>query len=572
MIGADFEQRSLLEYRNRVLKQQVADFQSGAMYRKMEERCQKLLAAYNREVRRLKKELEQAHKEIAQVRRFWLETTEDLEKENAKNEKRLQRQLEQKHKQLLKTEQQRDRYWEEKREWIRKYYEVAAELLEEKEQNRKLTAQVNQDFENSSIPSSLQKAGRKRIPNSREATGRKPGGQPGHKGHRRKRHTPTQSYEIEAPDYANHPERYYETGKTIRKQKVCIRLGVEVLEYWTKEYRDRETGSRVHARFPEGYTNEVNYDGSVKALAFLLGNECGVSHGKIRRLLQELTNGELQLSDGMINGLCREFSEKTEPEQKEIRRKLLNSPVLHADFTNASVNGKQAQVLVLASPSENVAMYIGREHKGHEGIQGTPLADYVGICVHDHDKTFYHYGVGHQECTQHDIRYLIGSIQNEPELSWNKQMLELLRKMVHYRNGLSAEEDLDAAAVQELEAEYDRILDQAEEEYEQNPPSDYYRKGYNLFRKLREYKEHELLFLHDKRVPADNSFSERLARVFKRKQKQAITLRSQESLCRICDGLSIVYLLRSKEGNVYQEIVDIYERRRPFSIQKPIPS
>ena len=103
----------------------------------------------------------------------------------------------------------------------------------------------------------------------------------------------------------------------------------------------------------------------------------------------------------------------------------------------------------------------------------------------------------------------------------------------------------------------------AEQEYADAPPGDYYREGYNLFLRLRKYKENELLFLHDKRVPANNSLCERLARVFKRKQKQAITLRSQENLGYICDGLSIVYLLRAKEKSVYDEISQIYERQKP---------
>ena len=55
----------------------------------------------------------------------------------------------------------------------------------------------------------------------------------------------------------------------------------------------------------------------------------------------------------------------------------MTSPVMNADFTNANVNGGSAQVLVLASPQENVALYIGREKKGHEGVKGTPLEDYV---------------------------------------------------------------------------------------------------------------------------------------------------------------------------------------------------
>ena len=60
---------------------------------------------------------------------------------------------------------------------------------------------------------------------------------------------------------------------------------------------------------------------------------------RIRKLIFELTEGEIVLSDGMINGLCKEFSAKTEPEKKEIIRKLMLSPVMNADFTNARVNG-----------------------------------------------------------------------------------------------------------------------------------------------------------------------------------------------------------------------------------------
>lgn len=348
---------------------------------------------------------------------------------------------------------------------------------------------------------------------------------------------------------------------------MVIQMSVAVMEYTTKEYRDKRTGARVHAPFPEGYINEVNYDGTVKALAFLLSNECSVSHGKIRKLISELTKGEIELSDGMINDLAREFSAKTAEEKKEIIKKLMQSPVMNADFTNASVNGHSAQVLILASPIADVALYIGREKKGHKGIEGTPLENYVGIVLHDHDKTFYRYGTKHQECTQHDCRYLIGSEQNEPQLEWNKEMHGLFQEMLHYRNGLG-EKELDPIIVEGFEKRYDEILNKAEKEYQDEPPTEYYREGYNLFLRLRKYKESELLFLHDKRVPANNSLCERVARVYKRKQKQVITLRSQESLNDICNGLSIVYLLRSQNVDVYQKISEIYERKRPPKIKQ----
>ncbi len=97
------------------------------------------------------------------------------------------------------------------------------------------------DFENSSIPSSQQKPGRKKIPNSRVKTDRKPGGQPGHAGHRRKLHAVTETHEIPAPAKYLDKENYYETGKIIRKQKVVILMSVAVMEYTTKEYRDKRT-------------------------------------------------------------------------------------------------------------------------------------------------------------------------------------------------------------------------------------------------------------------------------------------------------------------------------------------
>ena len=188
----------------------------------------------------------------------------------------------------------------------------------------------------------------------------------------------------------------------------------------------------------------------------------------------------------------------------------------------------------------------------------------MGAVVHDHNVTFYKYGTDHQKCTQHDIRYLIGSIQNKPKLEWNKQMLELFRKILHYRNGLPESESLSPATVSKFEEEYDSILETAEKEYADEPPGDYYREGYNLYLRLKKYKKNELLFLHDKRrVPANNSLCERLTRVYKRKQRQAVTLRSQENLCYICDSLSIVLLLRSNGENVCKEIAEIYGRERP---------
>ena len=63
----------------------------------------------------------------------------------------------------------------------REKYELAEELTKALGLNQKLTAQVNMDFTNSSIPSSMQAAGRKKIVNSRVPSWKRRGTQPGHK-------------------------------------------------------------------------------------------------------------------------------------------------------------------------------------------------------------------------------------------------------------------------------------------------------------------------------------------------------------------------------------------------------
>ena len=164
---------------------------------------------------------------------------------------------------------------------------------------------------------------------------------------------------------------------------------------------------------------------------------------------------------------------------------------------------------------------------------------------------------------QHNERYTIGSEENEPELAWNKRMHDLIKEMLHYKNSIGENKDLDPDIVASLEKRYDEILSEAEKEYEDSPPTDYYRDGYNLHLRLKKFKESELLFLHDRSVPANNSLAERLARIYKRKQKQAIVLRSDDNFRYLCDSLSVITSYRYQDReNLYNAIMEIFARSR----------
>lgn len=559
-IKANFEYITNLQYKVKALTSQVKSFESGQQYALMRSEFKKRLAEKDRKIKNLKTKLSGAHCEIVTVRKNWMQVFEDVSKEHENELREKDRRITQLEEQLFATRQRLDESEEKLKSKSVELYRVKTELEEQMGVNRQLKAQINRDYENSSIPSS-EKPNRKKITNNREKTGRKPGGQPGHNGNRRKRHAPTERIHIPAPDKYLDSDDYKPTGETVFKQKVDIGITVNVIEYDTPEFRNVRTGQRVHADFPDGVVNEVNYGGGVKSFAFLLNNRCGVAIDKVRELLSDMTDGQLQISKGMINGLSKEFSVKTETERKKAFADLLLSPVMNADFTTGKVNGKNVQVAVCSTPS--TTLYFARQNKGHKGLAGTPVEQYHGILVHDHDLTFYSYGDNHQECLVHILRYLKDSMENESNLKWNRRMRMLLQEMIHYRNGLSEENPKpEPDKVKEFENRYSEIIQLANDEYEYEPPNDYYKDGYNLYKRMDEYKNSHLLFLHDMKIPTNNNLCERKARVFKRKQRQVMAFRSFDSMDYLCNSLSIIEMLITKEVNLFKSVATIFNKEK----------
>lgn len=557
-MNSSFEYITSLQYRLKAAMNELAAFKSGEKYVQMEKHFLGMIRSLESRVKALEKELAKAHAETVTVRNYWFDVANDMDIESNRREKKLLKQLKNMESRALKAEKQRDDALDKITEQRKEIYRLGTELEEEKGKNQKLTAQLNRDYENSSIPSSMTLKKKKKISNSREKSGRKQGAQIGHKGHGRKKHKPTETVMLPAPEEVLNDPDFKKTRKTIVKQVVGIHLSLDVTEYRADVYYNSKTGERIHAPFPAGVVNDVNYDGSVKAFLFLLNNECCVSIDKSQKFLSDLTNGELKISRGMINSLSKEFSQKTANERKELFHRILSSPVMHIDCTNARANGKNAYVFVTATPNGEV-LYFARAKKGHEGVKGTPAEDYNGIIVQDHEKTFYKYGSAHQECLAHVERCLKDSSENEKGKTWSIQMRSLIKEMIHYRNGLRPEEECSKEKVEEFEKKYLEILNTAKKEYEYEPPSDYYREGFNLYRRMGKYMENHLLFLHDKRVPATNNEAERDLRSYKRKQKQAVSFRRFESIDYLCQSMSMLLMMRKKEDtNLFDKVSRIF--------------
>lgn len=411
--------------------------------------------------------------------------------------------------------------------------------------NKQLEQKLNTNFENSSLPF------RKKVPNSRKPIGRKPGAQPGHRPHTISRlHATKEPVHLPVPDeFLNNPD-IYPTGKIITKQLIDIQVVVNVQDFIADEYRSRSTGTRLHAPFPAGLVNDVNYGASVKALAFLLNNYYNVSIAKTKQCIADVTKGIVNLSTGTICNLSSEFSSATEADRAKIFSLLTHSDVLYSDATVSNINGTRKAV-ILCTDKEQV-LYQHLEHKGHEGLSQTPVKNFNGTLVHDHDRSYYSYGSSHQECIAHVLRYLVGAMESESNLTWHKQMHTRFRKMIHTvkRNTSGIPKDKVSA----FTGKYESILAVAAVEYQSFPPQKEYMDGYNLWKRLKDFQKAHLYFLSHPNVDYTNNISERGLRKFKRKQKQAVVLRSTSGGQRICDALTIIETARMQHKNVYDTV------------------
>lgn len=312
-----FLEKNTLQCRLKAAQAEAAAFKSGKKYQDIQEMHRKEVESLECVIRQLKEELAQAHKDLKANTDHWFEVFEDLKKEYLKREAALMKQLGQMEKRAFRAEGERDEGKDKIKQQRLKIYELETALEKEKGKNSRLKAQLGHDHENSSIPSS-KGIRRKKITNSREKTGKKPGGQPGHEGHCRKKQEPTRPpVLLDPPQEVLEDPDFKKTAKTLVKQLVNIRLVLEVEEYHADVYYNPKTGERVHAAFPPGVVDDVNYGGSIKAFLFLLNNDCCTSIDKSLRFLSDLTDGKLKLSKGMASKLGREFASKTQEEREK---------------------------------------------------------------------------------------------------------------------------------------------------------------------------------------------------------------------------------------------------------------
>jgi transposase len=457
-----------------------------------------------------------------------------------------------------------DKYKEEQAANGKHIKELNEKIEELRDQRDKLKAMLNKDSTNSSKPPSSNGFKTAKAKSTREKSGKKTGGQPGHHGHTINPFpNPNQIIEKKPQETCSCGGMVHCDDDYASKQVVDIRVSVNVVEERVYNGCCVQCGKKHSGTFSEGLVNPVQYGPNVKALIAYLNGYGNLPLNKTVDIINGISAGALNLSEGTIVNFQRSLAEKIQQPLETIKQQLILCNVLGADETGCRVNGKLNWFQIFSN-SQYTLFGLNKKRGDLYANDMDLLELFTGILVHDHFKSYYGYKqMTHAECNAHILRYLnaVIEIMKHP---WATEMAGLLRDANKLKKECLAmgKSSLDESELAEIFARYDRILEAGEAQYKAAIEGKKNISNYNderlLLKRLKEYKEEHLRFLADFAVPFDNNGSEQCARFLKNKIKVIGCFRSEEGAKNYAKIASLISTLKKQGANLYLAIFDIF--------------
>ncbi|MEB3752217.1 IS66 family transposase [Geobacillus icigianus] len=413
---------------------------------------------------------------------------------------------------------------------------------------QELEARTKKNSSNSHLPPSSDRFARPR--SSRKPSGKKPGGQEGHRG--------TTLRQVEHPHHrvVHRVNRCQGCGASlceVQPFKVDVRqvfdlppAAIEVTQH------EREVKSCPHcqcvqqAPFPPHVTNHVQYGPRLIALVVYLHQIQLIPYKRLSEMIEALY--QHSISTGTLANMVKRGHEALEPNLDIIEDALLDSNILHVDETSLRIEGKRAWVPVACTSKYTyVAPHASRGKKATDDIGILPR--YKGTMMHDAFGTYPNYTEAtHALCHAHHLRDLKNFI--EQGQTWAMRMTTFLfaaKQAVEAHHGALPNEE-----AKRWERVYDRILAKAQRRLETMTPLP--KKALAFVRRLQKRKEEALRFLREAHVPFDNNQAERDLRMVKVKENISGTFRDETFAQSFCIARSIVSTLTKHEKNVWNSL------------------
>ena len=351
---------------------------------------------------------------------------------------------------------------------------------------------------------------------------------------------------------------HYINGNSNKKDIVKYKIGMNVKLY-VEEHIFKSTPKSTK-KLPKEFYSDVTYNDELKSLVVTLGNYYSLGYSKVKEILYDFSAGIVDISEGTIDNIYEDFSNKSLDTINNITTNILNGKYQHTDETTTKENGKDSYYRGYAN-NINV-LYKYHHHKGDTPIEeDNILNNYYGTIISDHDVGIFKYGTNNQDCVIHIGRYCIEANQNVYETSWQMKLYEFLLRCERTRKLaiLFGMEKFEQKDLENIEIEYDKILELGKQENNNINSKFWKAKEDALLNRLIKYKDSVLFYLHDFSIPYDNNFMERCLRMIKGKTKVSGGFRSARGGERFGYIMSIIKTAKLRKLNPFDCIKRIFK-------------
>jgi len=425
-------------------------------------------------------------------------------------------------------------------------------------QIQQLRDRLDQDSHNSHKPPSSDGLAKKPTPNSlRQKSGRKPGGQKGHRG--------CTLLPVACPDkiVSHVPAHCACCGASLKNAQIVGEQAHQVfdlppLHLFVTEHRAQTRlcccGMMTQALFPQEAAEGVQYGPGLKALCVYLRDYQLLPFARIVQMLSDLLDAPL--SQGTLANTLSCCARTLQPVTEAIKKGLQKARVAHFDETGMRVGGRLHWLH--SASTTTLTHYFCHAKRGQAATDAAGiLPEFSRQAVHDGWSSYARYPCGHSLCNAHHLRELTRLEQTGQE--WAKKMKRLLLQIKACVERARERGKSQVPLLHEWRflARYRKLLVAG---YAANPPLvNAPRDGRgrvqqtparNLLMRLDRHRGWVLAFLFDFAIPFDNNLAERDLRMMKVRQKISGGFRTKAGADDFCVVRGYISTLRKQKIHV----------------------
>ena len=340
-----------------------------------------------------------------------------------------------------------------------------------KDNLEKITSQLNADSNNSGLPTSktpIGKEKRKPVPNLRQKSDRRKGGQPGHR-----KNQLAQSIDELITGYRDHlPEEFNEQMQdrelipeilncpncgaritddmlTVReKEEIDFEIKINRIRHRFYEIVCSHCNMRFKIKIPNQIKEPAQYGPHIKSLICVLLKGGIVSVKRVSLIINSLL--KLNISEGYICKLARQLGEMCNDFAKEVASMFQFFAIVGWDDTVVRANGKN--ICFRTYVTNFISLYTAHDQKNLQGLIDDGILTSLTVLnrvIHDHNTVNYNeiFNFLNAECNAHLLRDLLRVYENNKDRAeWTLELKNTISELINKRNSM-VEEDSSSTSL-----------------------------------------------------------------------------------------------------------------------------